>query len=36
MIYQVIVPDAVYQKLEDTMLGYDSKRSGLGLSFFNK
>jgi hypothetical protein len=36
MIYHVIIPDAIYQKLEDTMLDYDSKRSGLGLSFFNK
>jgi hypothetical protein len=35
MIYEVIIPDAVYQKLEDTMLDYDSKRSGLGISFFN-
>jgi hypothetical protein len=35
MIYHVIVPDAVYQKLEDTMLDYDGKRTGLGLVFFN-
>jgi hypothetical protein len=35
MIYHIIVPDVVYQKLEDVILDYNSKRSGLGLLFFN-
>jgi hypothetical protein len=34
MIYQVVIPEGVYEELEEATLHYNAVQDGLGLSFF--
>ncbi len=33
MIYQIIIPESVYEELNDASLYYESKQKGLGVKF---